>query len=48
MGAALQVQVLNRVKYPIFPTEASVQDINPIVSDINALKGRVSSLRGYL
>jgi hypothetical protein len=26
----------------------SVQDINPIVNQINDLKGRVRSLRGYL
>jgi hypothetical protein len=28
--------------------EPSMQDINPIVSGINDLKGRVASLRGYL
>jgi hypothetical protein len=28
--------------------EASMQDINPIVSQINDLKGRTQSLRGYL
>jgi hypothetical protein len=28
--------------------EASMLDINPIVGDINDLKGRVASLRGYL
>jgi hypothetical protein len=26
----------------------TMQDINPIVSGINDLKGRVASLRGYL
>ena len=28
--------------------EVSMQDINPIVNQINDLKGRVLSLRGYL
>lgn len=36
-------------KLTSFPAaEASVQDINPIVNQINDLKGRIRSLRGYL
>lgn len=32
----------------LFHGEASMQDINPILHQINDLKGRVQSLRGYL